>query len=70
MNDNLAIDTLQQKRKELLIEKESFLERINGEINSIEASIESLSGKKVWETEKAVMYDDESPNYIKASFEE
>lgn len=70
MNNNLAIETLQQRRKELLIEKESLLERINAEINSIEASIESLSGKKVWETESVVMYDDENPNYIKGSFEE
>lgn len=70
MNNQKAIELLQITRKELLMEKESFLEKINADINSIEASIESLSGKKVWETELPLLYDDQNPNYIKSSFEE
>jgi hypothetical protein len=70
MNNRKAIEALQITRKELLMKKESFLEKINADINSIEASIEMLSGKKVWETEIPVSYDDENPNYIKSSFEE
>jgi hypothetical protein len=70
MNNELAIETLQHKRQQLLLEKETFLSRINAEINSIESSIESLSGKKVWETEPAMVYDDENPDYIRQSLEE
>lgn len=70
MSNTIAIETLQQKRQQLLLEKESFLDRINGEISSIEAVIETLSGKKVWEIEKEFVYDDENPNYIRASIEE
>jgi hypothetical protein len=67
---DLATETLQLKRQQLLLEKEKFLERIDAEINHIEAAIERLSGKKVWETEPTTQYDDESHDYIKGSFEE
>lgn len=70
MSNKLAIETLQQKRQQLLLKKETFLGRINTEINSIEAVIETLSGKKVWETEPTTVYDDGSPDYIRQSIEE
>ncbi len=70
MSNQIAIETLQQKRQQLLLEKETFLGRIDAEINSIEAVIETLSGKKVWETEPSTVYDDESPDYIKSSIED
>lgn len=70
MNNNLAISVLQDKRKELLLEKEVFLDKINKEISSIETSIEELSGKTVWETENEAKYDDENPDYITGSLED
>jgi hypothetical protein len=68
MNE-IAIEVLQKKRKELLTEKERFLNRINLEIDSIEATMETLSGKKVWQIEEEMKYDDENHDYIKGSFE-
>jgi hypothetical protein len=70
MSNNIAIEALNQKRKELLIEKEAFLSRINPEINSIETAMEKLSGKKMTELESEFLYDDESPEYIKSSIED
>jgi len=47
-----------------------MLERLNSEISELEKAIEELSGKKVWEIESVVIYDDESPDYIKSSIED
>ncbi len=67
---DVVTETLLKKRNQLLLEKEQMLEKLNQEINSIEAAIERLSGKKVWEIEPTTFYDDENPDYIKASIEE
>ncbi len=40
MSNQLAIEVLEKKRQELLLEKEAFLSRINSEINAIEGTIE------------------------------
>jgi len=70
MKNQAAVETLHKKRAELISEREVFLLAINYQISSIESSIETLSGLKVWETEPDVMFDDENPNYIKGSQEE
>ncbi len=70
MKNQAAVETLHQKRTELMIERDSFLSRINSEISGIESAIESLSGLKVWETAPTTVYDDENPNYIRSSQEE
>ena len=70
MAQDIVTETLLKKRNQLLLEKEQMLEKLNQEINSIEAAIERLSGKKVWEIEPTTFYDDENPDYIKASIEE
>ena len=65
-----AINSLHQKRMELITKREQYLSEINSEISDLENSIETLSGKKVWETEPQDLYDDENPNYLKPSYEE
>jgi len=55
---------------ELITKREQYLSEINSEISDLENSIETLSGKKVWETEPQDLYDDENPNYLKPSYEE
>ena len=70
MKNQAAVETLHQKRTELMIERDAFLSRINSEISGIESAIESLSGLKVRETEPTTVYDDENPNYIRSSQEE
>jgi hypothetical protein len=47
-----------------------MMDAINKEIADIESGIERLSGKRVWEIEAELKYDDENPDYIKASLEE
>lgn len=68
--NNHPIEILNQKRKQLLTEKEVFLSRINAEINEIEVAMERVAGKKVWEIEQELVYDDTNPDYIKGSIEE
>lgn len=70
MKNRAAVETLHKKRSELISERDVFLLAINHEISSIESAIESLSGLKVWETEPATLFDDESIHYIKSSQEE
>ncbi len=70
MQNQTAVEALHQKRTDLIIERDTFLAKINVEISGIESAIESLSGLKVWETEPTTLYDDENPNYIKSSLEE
>lgn len=67
---NLALETLIQKREQLIAEKQKMTERFDGEIIQLEKSIELLSGKKVWDFGLINTYDDENPDYIKASIEE
>ena len=66
----LAIMALTDKRDKLITERDFALARFNAEISEIEAAIEHLSGKKVWEVEPTVVYDDENPDYIKGSIED
>jgi len=70
MAQNVAIETLLNQRNSLVLEKNAAMSKFNEEISSIEAAIETLSGKKVWETISETVYDDENPNYIRSSQEE
>jgi uncharacterized protein YbcI len=70
MAHSLAIEILIEKRNKLEVEKARITRVIDDEISSIDTSIESLSGKKVWEILAETQYDDELPDYIKASIEE
>ena len=68
--NTFAIDSLLKQRQILIARKISMMEEINQEIADIESGIEIISGKKVWEIEPALKYDDQNPDYIKASVEE
>lgn len=67
---NNSIEILLKERDKLIIERDAALARFNSEIQELEASVERLSGKKVWEISRGALYDDEHPDYIKASIEE
>lgn len=66
----VAIQVLIDKRQSLISERNRLEEQYNQEISEIENAIETLSGKKVWETLSEEQYDDLNPNYIKGSYEE
>lgn len=68
--NNPAVETLFKKRLDLILELEIISIDIKSKIGSIEAAIEQLSGKKVWEASKDELYDDENPSYIKSSIED
>lgn len=70
MEHRSAIDTLTEKRNELVAERDRMLARMNGEIAQLESAIDTLCGKKVWLIEEPVLYDDENPSYIKSSIED
>ena len=70
MAHNDAIEVLFKEKNKLEIERDFHIDRLNKLISDLETSIEVLSGKKVWEVENAVKFDDENPDYIKSSKEE
>lgn len=70
MSNKLAAELLLKKRNELVELKRKMLDRYNKDISEIESAIESLEGKKVWQIEPSLIYDDENPDYIKSSLEE
>ncbi len=67
-NDSIAV--LFSEKLKLEVERDAMLERLNSQIKGIEASIEVLSGKKVWEVAAETKFDDENPDYIKGSIED
>lgn len=67
---NLAVQELVKKLHLLMDEQTKLNEKFNKEISEIETAIETLSGKTVWEVNSEYHYDDENPDYIKASQEE
>ena len=68
--NRFAIESLMRQREVLILRRTAMITEINLEIADIETGIERLAGKKVWETEPVVIYDDEHPHYINASIEE
>ena len=65
-----AIEALLKMKKDLESKRDTEFHRATMEINGLEAAIEKLSGKKVWEIEQEFVYDDTHPDYIKGSIEE
>ena len=63
-------DVLLAKRSDLLAEKQAANEIFDKQIQEIESCIELLEGKKVWQVEKELRYEDENPNHIRSSAEE
>lgn len=70
MAAKFVIQSILDERNRLLLEKQRAIERFDSLIQECITSIEILEGKKVWEVEQAMKYDDESPDYIKSSIEE
>lgn len=70
MPNILAVEALLLKRQQLLDERTKAVSRFDQEISSLDTALEILSGKKVWELKAETLYDDERPDYIKASEEE
>lgn len=62
-----AIDILMGERAKLIAERDLAFAMATKTISGIEGSIEQLSGKKVWEVESEVLYEDISPDYIKGT---
>lgn len=69
MANNIAIQELMNTRNLLIYERDMAAEDFNNKISQLETAIETLSGKKVWEIESEIKYDDENPDYIKGSIE-
>lgn len=64
----VAIQVLIDKRQSLISERNRLEEQYNQEISEIENAIETLSGKKVWETlsevePNSILMTDEYPGY-------
>lgn len=67
---NNAVETLLKERDRLVLDRDAAVVRFNTDIRELETAIEKLAGKKVWEIEGRMIYDDEHPDYIKASIED
>jgi hypothetical protein len=70
MEYSSAIAALLEIRNKLVLERDSMFSEFQKKIDEYEASIEIISGKTVWQITSETMYDDENPNYIKASIEQ
>jgi hypothetical protein len=70
MSQNAAVEALVTQREKLVSERDRMIESFNTQISEIESSIETLSGRKVWDVISETRFDDESPHYIKSSEEE
>lgn len=66
-NNQVVIDTLMNKRGQLIIERDGIVNNFNAQIEEIEDALDKLAGKAVWRPEKTEAYDDENPNYIKGT---
>jgi hypothetical protein len=71
MSDNLTVVAfLRDRREKLLADLASIQEKYGNEIKEINAALVTLTGKTIPEIEKEYLFDDEHPDYIKASLEE
>jgi hypothetical protein len=69
-NNTVVVNTLLAKRDTLVSEKRKMIQQFNSEIVEIENAIETLTGDRPWQAGPSVIYDDQNPDYIKASAEE
>jgi hypothetical protein len=65
-----AIESLMKERQKIKTEQLAANATFALRISELENAIEHISGKKVWEVEKEIVYDDENPDYIKGSIED
>ena len=65
--NQIAIEVLVKQREVLILRRSEMIAQINGEISDIEAGIETLSGKKVWEMQPLSQYEDEKVGYIQGT---
>ncbi len=70
MAQNTALEILFIRKKQLEIEREQAYIKLSEEISEIHTAIEKLSGKSVWEVEAMLIYDDQTPDYIRGSIED
>lgn len=70
MSNNFAVTELLKQRQRLVDEQTKMAERYQFEISEMERAIQLLTGNKEWETNSETLYDDNHPDYIKASAEE
>lgn len=70
MSKNPVVDFLLKERDRLIAEKGKMIEQFNNEIREMENAVDAIEGKRVWDNGPTHIYDDENPNYIKASQEE
>lgn len=66
MSNNIAIQVLLKRRKELQEERIKFLEISGNQIREIDHSIAALNGGEFILSDDP-KYDDESPDYIKGT---
>ncbi len=69
-NNKVVINSLLAKRDAILAERDMALERFGADITEIEKAIMTLTGLTVKEVAALELYDDQHPDYIKASLEE
>lgn len=70
-NKQVVIETLQKKREELFQEREKLWAEMTANIKEIDLALaELLDELYPKDPEYKAIYDDENPNYIKASQEE
>lgn len=67
---NLAVDSLRVKRQQLVDVKNRLMEEYDTMIVEFEMAIETLTGDKFLDIPPTERFDDENPDYIKASLEE
>lgn len=66
----VGVETLINKRLQLVSERDNMLAEFNAQISEMESCIELLSGKKVCEMPLEERFDGLNPNYIRSSQEE
>ena len=69
-NNTAVVNYWLSKRDTLLTERGMAIERFDAEITEVEDAIKTLTGKTISEMVTEVLYDDQHPDYIKASAEE
>lgn len=70
MSNNPAIDTLLQKRQELITERDKAWQRFDDDIKQVDLALFLLTGKEGKDLAIQYQYDDENPDQIKMSAEE
>lgn len=68
---NLAVEALEIKRQELIVQKDRFNEQMDAQISELSIAIKQLCKENnIPYGDKVVQFDDESRDYIKSSQEE